>query len=157
MRNKAIRENNPLVAGIVINLRPDAREASTVEISPVETVVSRAETTGFIEQWTDQAAGTAAVRAISTGVPRLPFRIENRDSWIRYFGGWTGERNRKHEAPAVANDQAKQADRMREHGYSPAPVPPETPVVEEIPAHEWSSQKASDKRNDGKTDIGDKQ
>ena len=70
MRNKAIcAENNPLVAGIVINLRLDAREASTVEISPVETVVSSAETTGFIEQWTDQAAGAAAVRAISTGVP----------------------------------------------------------------------------------------
>ena len=102
-------DNKPLVAIVVFDLRSDARETSTVEISPVETVVSRAETSGLIEQWTNQPAGTAAVRAVSTGVPRLPCRIENRDSRVGFSGGWAGERNREHEAPAVSKNQAEQA------------------------------------------------
>ena len=156
VRNRSFRRyDNPLVAVVVTDLRCDARETSTVEVSPVETVVSRAETTGFIEQWTDQAAGTAAVRALSTGVSGLPFRIENRDSRIRCSGGRTGERNGEHEAPGVTNDQAKQPECMRQHGRSPAPVSPESPVIEEIPAHERGRQKSPHQRNDGKTDIGD--
>ncbi len=50
MRNKFVRvDHNPLVAIVVIDFRPDARKTSTVEIAPVETVISRTETSGFIK------------------------------------------------------------------------------------------------------------